>query len=138
MHRALQIPSLLSEIFNNVILTKDNDFDDNIGGQILSWHCRSSTNTFPKSLRYQENRFDHQSCLSAALSCRTFLGPALDVIWRDMSELKPIIMLISGLEVIHSPDPADPDDSDDPDDGYLWPYLVGFPVSNNRPFSFVD
>ncbi|KAF9043016.1 hypothetical protein BJ165DRAFT_1482261, partial [Panaeolus papilionaceus] len=78
MHRVLQNPSLLREIFSNIT------------------PCPNRVNT------------KRCSCRAAALTCRAFSGPALDVLWQDLDSFMPIVLLIPRLKRVTGGDNEDP------------------------------
>ncbi|KAF9042893.1 hypothetical protein BJ165DRAFT_203238 [Panaeolus papilionaceus] len=76
MHQALRQPELLTQIFE--------------------W---LSVPTIDDPVRAQRWGINRKACLTAAPTCRLFLSAALDVIWKTLPELTPLIALIPGLKI---------------------------------------
>jgi hypothetical protein len=77
-HNALTIPEIRSEILTK--LNIDCEFDDD---------------------EYLEDaRRARRNLLSATLCCKAFKDQSLDVLWRTIPSLIPLLVLIPGVQVI--------------------------------------
>lgn len=73
-HSALRIQEILLETFRHLIGPPGSDLNDPIPT-------------------------DRKTLLSAALACKAFSSPALDVLWRNMDSAIPLLKILPIIEV---------------------------------------
>ena len=86
MHRALHIHEVLQVIFENFLPVHDD---------------RSLTfASYESYASFVAGKSTSQTLLSLAVTCRTFLEPALDALWWAMDDLTPLLALLNGYKNI--------------------------------------
>ncbi|PPQ99471.1 hypothetical protein CVT26_014287 [Gymnopilus dilepis] len=93
MHRVFFIPELLDQNFQNF----RTDFDEKKLVSTLVPEISSYENFLP-------NGKTRETLLNAALTCRAFKKPALDVLWWAMDDLTPLFCLLRGYGIVEPDD----------------------------------
>ena len=93
MHRVFFIPELLDQIFQNF----RTDFDEKKLVSTIVPEISSYENFLP-------NGKTCETLLNAALTCRAFKKPALDVLWWAMDDLTPLFCLLRGYGIVEPDD----------------------------------
>ncbi|KDR71822.1 hypothetical protein GALMADRAFT_253585 [Galerina marginata CBS 339.88] len=85
MERALQVEEILHQIFDNLLP----EFDMK----------RSFIDSTDPRLLPKPDKPTRATLLSAALTCRSFVEPALDALWWAMDDLRPLLSLLPSFKL---------------------------------------
>ncbi|KZT63345.1 hypothetical protein DAEQUDRAFT_147507 [Daedalea quercina L-15889] len=102
MHRALCI----SEILHEILLYASQQCIRDVTSHICAWHafgdelshCSTSC-AYDIEMQRKRPTPRHTSLLAAALSCKTFSGVALDLLWRVLDSPEPLRHLLKCYDI---------------------------------------